>query len=190
MQFLLLLLPLWGLELVIVPAVLWVVVPARWHLLLAVVYGLCGLLIVGSWLRGVLQDAAETRANPAAQANWRWFERLPPDRFRAQLSMFLQLRGWRMLSTGVGERERVEMVAKKDRWSVVMVCVGPDQTAACGDDCNRLAAMQREAGAAFAVIVSSNPRGSAMINTVAATNVMPLGFEDLARFEHALGLHL
>jgi hypothetical protein len=189
-QFLLLLLPFWGLELFIIPAVLWVIVPARWHLLLAIVFGLCGMLIVGFWLRRVLREAAEARTNPAAHANWRWSEQLPPDRFRAQLSMFLQLRGWRMLSSGVGDRERVEMVAKKDRWSIVMVCVGPDQTAACGDDVNRVATMQREAGAAYAVIVSSDPRASAAINTVAAAKVMKLGFDDLARFDNVLGLHL
>lgn len=190
MQFLLLLLPFWGLELVIIPAVLWIVVPTRWHVVLGIVFGICGLLIVGTWARRVLHDAAETRANPAEQANWRWIERLPPDRFRAQLSMFLQLRGWRMLSSAVGERERVEMVAKKDRWCVAMVCVGPSQLAACGDDFNRLAVMQHEAGAAYAVMVSSDPRGPAMIHIATATNVTPLGFDDLARFENALGLHL
>jgi hypothetical protein len=189
-QFLLLLLPFWGLELIIIPALLWVILPSHWHPLLVLIYALCGLLIVAIWLRGVMRDAAEAKANPATQASWRWPDRISSDKFRTQLSLFLQLRGWRVLSSTIGEGERVEMIAQKDRWCVALMCVGPQQPAASAKDLSRLDSLRRTAGASHVALITSEPRGSAMISSTAATNVLLLRFDDLARFDDALGLRL
>ena len=95
MLLLLLLLPLGGLEILVIPAAIWTVGPPSWHLPLAVFIGLTIALACYVMMRRMQMGSAERSANLAGQAGWRWPPTMAPDQFRLRLATYLLLHGWR-----------------------------------------------------------------------------------------------
>jgi hypothetical protein len=184
MLLLLLILPLGGFEILVVPAALWTLGPASWHLPLAIVM----LLVVAAASTALLQKyrtgSAERRGNLAEQAGWRWPPGMPAEQYRLRLATFLLLHGWRMNGSAVTETGRVRVAARKERCVLAMLCVGPDRDAAGDADAAALAAFRKEIGATHAVLVTTAPRPNAAMTAT----TMDIRFEDLAALDLTLGL--
>jgi hypothetical protein len=177
-----------ALLLLLAPFFLWMLAAPRWHMLLAALYSAVALLVGGIWLRHLLRDLRDAGAQPAAQADWRWKPAATPEQFRHQFEMFLRLQGWRVRSSQVGMRERVEITARKDRWCIALLCVGPRQAFGDSDDLRRLATVRDDIGATHAALVSDAATGPATVDRLADPHILRLRFADLARLETAMGL--
>jgi hypothetical protein len=182
MLFLFLILPFWGLEL-LAPVFLWIMSDPRWHPLLAMLYGACAFIVAVLWSRGVLRDLAEHRRHPVVRATWRWRRDNDAEQYRVRLDMFLRLRGWRVATSCVNQSGRVEIIARKDRYTVVLLCAGPGQSPPGQHDLARLATLRTEVRASHAALVSTRP-----FIPHAEENVRLLRFTDLARIESAVGM--
>src|SRR5271167_4272302 len=88
MLSLLLLLPLGGLEFIVIPAVLWTVGPASWHFPLMVTYVVIVALASATMMRRMRDGSAERRTNLAEQAGWRWAPQMAPHQYRLRLVTF------------------------------------------------------------------------------------------------------
>jgi hypothetical protein len=174
--------------LLLVPFFIWMQAPPRWHMLLGAIYSTVALLVGGVWLRHLLRDVREAGAQVAAHAGWQWQPSTTAERFRHQFEIFLRLQGWRVLSSAVGARGRVELTGRKDRWCVALLCVGPGQPPADLDDLRRLASLRGECGAAVAAIVNDAEAGSPAGGPLDSPRILRLRFADLARLEAAMGL--
>ena len=188
MLSLLLLLPLGGLEFLVIPAVLWTVGPASWHVPLMVTYVVIVALASATMMRRMRDGSAERRTNLAEQAGWRWAPQVAPHQYRLRLVTFLQLHGWRISGSTVNARGRVEVTARKDRCFLALACVAPAQAVADADDFARLAALKVESGASHAVMVTLAARGATA--PAAPASIMEIRFDDLATLDEAIGLQV
>jgi hypothetical protein len=186
MFLLLLLLPLGGLELLVVPAMFWTMGPRAWHLPEAIAFVVLAVLGSIALTRRFREGTAERRASLADQATWRWPAIMPADQFRLRLITFLQLRGWRVTSSIVNSRDRLEVVVRKDRCFLALLLVAPTQGAGDAADLERIAALRTEAGASHAAIVEAAPT-SALANVA---GVMRIRYEDLPVLDEAIGLQV
>jgi hypothetical protein len=186
MLLLLLLLPLGGLELLVIPAILWTMGPAAWHLPEAIVIVIVIALAVMALTRRYREGSAERRASLAEQATWRWPPTMPAEQFRLRLITFLQLHGWRIASSAVSDRSRLEVIARKDRCFLALLLVSPAQGAGDGADLERLSALRTTTGASHAAIVEAAPASA--LATVAG--VMRIRYEDLPTLDEAIGLQV
>lgn len=180
--------PLWGLELFVVPMAVWVLAAPRWHTPLAIAYATAGgiaLMLSAHWLFRLL---TRMRLSPGAQAEWRWSRRTPPENFRVQIANFLRLCGWHVVSSAIGGGGRVELIVRKDRWCVGLICIGPEQDAAGADDVLRLGTMRCEPPASHRAIVTTAAFNPEVQASVDQANVIRLRFNDLQRLEEAIGL--
>jgi hypothetical protein len=179
MFMLLFLLPFGGLEL-LAPIFLWIMSAPRWHTLLACIYGAFLVALLIFWIRALRRERAEHRLIAATHATWRWPRRASPEFYGVRLAMFLRLGGWRVESSSVTPRGRVELVVRKDRTCIVLLCVGPRQEQADADDFQHINLMRVQTRATHAAIVSAVPSN-------APAHIMQFRFADLARLERAVG---
>ncbi len=177
---LLFLLPFGGLEL-LAPVFLWIMSAPRWHMLLACIYGVFIVVCLIFWIRALRREQAEHRLIAATHATWRWSRRASPDFYRVRLAMFLRLGGWRVESSSVTPRGRVELVVRKDRTCMALLCVGPRQDPAGADDFEHISEVRRQTRGTHAAIVSTMPSD-------APASIMQLRFASLARLDQAVGL--
>jgi len=184
MLLLLLILPLGGFEILVVPAVLWTLGPASWHLPLAILALVVVALAGAALLQRYRLGSAERRTSLAEQAGWRWPAGMPAEQYRLRLATFLLLHGWRMNGSTVTDTGRVQVAARKERCVLAMLCVGPDRNAASDTDAVALATFRKEIGATHAVLVTTVPRPNAAMTAT----TMDIRFEDLAALDLTLGL--
>jgi len=189
-QALLFLLPFSGAEIVLIPTLLWIMGPARWHTLIAVGSGTLYSIGLGLWVRDIIRERAEDGANPAVRADWRWSHRQTPISFEKQFRYFLLLGGWRTESAAVGARGRVEFVTRKDRWTLVLLFVGPGQDPASTADLDQLEATRKAVRATHAAIVTHARHEPAIAPIASMEHIQVLAYEDLARLDATLGLIL
>ena len=188
MLFLLLILPFGGLELLIIPAAVWTLGPPAWHPYLAIMIAGVAVFSLVTLVRRFRDSAAESRGNTASEKTWRWPLGMPPASFAPRCAALLRQTGWRIGEPHVNDRGRVEIIARKDRTTLALLLAGPDQAAADDTDVARLIALRQDAGATQAVLVATERR------VIAAPSVLDgirqIQFEDMARLEASLGLHL
>jgi hypothetical protein len=175
---------------VLVPALLWIMGPARWHGLIAVGSATLYSAALAFWARNLLRERAEDSANPAVRADWRWSRRQSAASFEKQFRYFLLLGGWRTISAGIGARNRTEFVVQKDRWTIVLLFVGPGQEPASSADLDQLEATRSAIRATHAAIVTHARHDPAIAPAASVAHVQVLAFEDLARMDATLGLAL
>jgi hypothetical protein len=178
MFMLFLMLPFWGLE-IVAPAILWILAPG-WHRLLTGTYAAIALVLLVVWVRDLRREYAEHRLIAATHATWRWSRRATPDAYRARLAMFLSLRGWHVDASSVTPRGRVELLARKDRRSVLLLCVGPRQEPADSLDLQHAADVRVQTRATYAAVVSRAPIAA---ESGPRSNVEQFRFSDLTRLE-------
>jgi len=180
--------PLWGLELFVVPMAVWILAAPRWHTPLAITYATAaGVALILSAHR-LLRLFVRMRMSPGAPAEWRWSRRTSPENFRIQIANFLRLCGWHVVSSAVGGGGRVELIVRKDRWCVSLICIGPEQDAARTDDVRRLGTMRCEPPASHTAIVTTAAFDPEVQASVDRANVIKLRFNDLPRLDEAIGL--
>jgi hypothetical protein len=180
----------WPLLLLLVPFFVWMQAPPGWHPWLAALYGAAALLVGAVWLRHLRRELRGARDHVAAHAGWHWNARATAEHFRRQFGIFLRLNGWRVLSSTIGARDRVELAARKDRWCVVLLCVGPMQEPPGPEDLRRAVTLRHDVGASLAVLVSDAGAGPAAAHPWDDARVLRLRFADLERLETAMGLSL
>jgi len=188
MLFLLMLLPLGGMEFLVLPAIILTVGPQSWHLPLIVLSSVIVALAVVAMTLRMREGSVERRASLAEQAGWRWAPQMAPHQYRLRLVTFLQLHGWRITASTVNAHGRVEVIARKDRCFLALACVSPTQAVADADDLARLAALKAESGASHAVMVTLTARAATA--PAAPASIMEIRFDDLATLDEAIGLQV
>jgi hypothetical protein len=185
MFFLFLLLPFWGLE-VLIPVVLWFAAAPRWHPLLACMYGVLAAILLGIWVRAVLRSRAENRLIPSTHATWQWSKQATAETFQIQIEMFLRMHGWRTTALPVCQTGRVALRAQKDRTIVALLCVGPRHQPG-PQDLAEIARFRRSSLQPLVALVSNAKLDAATVRAAADAGVIRLRFSDLRRLEQVVG---
>ena len=178
-------LPFGGLEF-LAPVFLWILAPG-WHTLLACIYTVVAAVLLFLWIRDLRRERAEHQLIAATHATWRWSPRATPDAYRVHLAMFLGLHGWRIDSSTVTPRGRVELLARKDRHLLVLICIGPQQDPADALDLQHAAAVRAQTRATHAAIVSRAPIAA---QSGSFASILQFRFADLTRLEQKTTLLL
>ena len=160
----------------------------RWHPYLAAGYGLFGVALVLLAIWHFVRENAATRPSRVMREDCPWQPGTPAELYAAQAAVLLRAHGWRVISAAAGSRGRVEIVVRKDRWTVALLIVGPEQPSASADDLSRLEAMRREAGAGRRAVVSADGPRAKPARLLDSASLAHLRFEDLPQLEDALGL--
>ncbi len=159
-----------------------------WHPYLGIGYVTFGLVVVALAIRHLVRDNAAIRPSRVMNEECRWQPGTSAVLYSAQAAVFLQAHGWRVVSAAEGEVDRVEIIVRKDRWTVALLALGPGQASLSANDLRRLEAMRREAGAGRRAIVSANSPRIKTKGLLDPTSLANVRFEDLPRLEDALGL--
>ena len=160
----------------------------RWHPYLATGYGLFGVALAFLAVRHLARENAAIRPSRVMLEDCPWEPGTPAELYAGQAAVFLRAHGWRVTSAAAGLRDRVEVVVRKDRWTVALLVLGPDQAGVSSDDLGRLDAMRREAGAGRRAVVSADSPRAQSTRLLDPAGLAHLRFEDLPRLEDALGL--
>jgi hypothetical protein len=177
-------LPLYGFEILFGLFSIWLVAPNWTHPLLGVGWALVVFLMI---YRSVLYFRAEgiqRRGNLAELADGRWLAGLPPEAYRLRLYTSVQLQGWRTSSSMVNAQGRVEMVTRKDRTILALLCVPPPE-AADAADLDRLAVLRSQTGASQAALVTAEPPALALPERIIAVN-----YDDLNSLDDTFGMNI
>ena len=166
----------------------WNNVDPSWHPYLATGYGLFAAALLLLAIRHLVRENAAIRPSRVMDEDCPWPAGTSPAAYCTQIAGFLSAHGWRVVSATLGERERVEIIIRKDRWTIVLLVLGPGQTGLSAADTSRLDAMKREAGAARRAVVAADHPTLKNTGAPHGTSLASLRFEDLPRLEEALGL--
>jgi hypothetical protein len=170
------------------PVLIWKTAPERWHPLLAVIYAAITVIVALFWLRALRRARAGIRANAAASADWRWLPRTPAELFRRRIEIFLSIRGWHIGSSAVSGRDRVQLLVQKERWTILLLFVGPRPPAPDAEDVNALQALADDVRASFAALITAEPCGQAAMRAVRRANVLLLRYADVDRLDEVLSV--
>jgi hypothetical protein len=172
-----------GIVLLFSPVMLWKMAAPRWHRTLAISYAVIALAGLVVWVRRFVRERAELARNPAASAHWRWLPRTNPEMFRRNIVLYLSMRGWHIASSGLVAGDRVQVIANKERCSIVLLFVGPLQPGAGADDVRLLHAASNDAPTMLAALVTAVPCGQEALAAIQRPDLLLLRYADLARLD-------
>jgi len=170
------------------PVLIWAAVPPRWHPALVISYAAIAIVAVIYWVRALRRARAGIRGNAAASADWRWLPQTPGELFRRRIEIFLSMRGWHIGSSAVTGRDRVQLLVQKERWTILLLFVGPRPPAPDAADVNALQARAGEARASFAALITAEACGQDAMRAVRRTNVLLLRYADVDRLDEVLSV--
>ena len=159
-----------------------------WHPYLATGYVLFGLVVVILAIRHLARENAAIRPSRVMNEECQWLAGTTAALYSAQAAVFLRAHGWRVIQSEAGAGDRVEVIIRKDRWTVALLVLGPGQASLTADDLSRLDTMRREAGAGRRAVVSADTPRSSSKALLDPGSLSHHRFEDLPRLEDALGL--
>ena len=159
-----------------------------WHPYLGAGYGLLGMLAAALTIRHLMRENAAVRPSRVMNEACPWLPGTSAALYGAQAAAFFRAHGWRVASAAPGAPGRVEVVIRKDRWTVALLVLAPGGARLSADDLGRLEAVRREAGAGRKAVVSAGDGGVRPAGLLDPVSLTTLRFEDLPRLEDALGL--
>jgi hypothetical protein len=170
------------------PVLIWTAAPPGWHPALAVIYATVAIVTVAFWVRALRRTRANIRANAAASADWRWLPQTPGELFRRRIEIFLSMRGWHVGSSAVAGRDRVQLLVRKERWTILLLFVGPRPPAPDAEDVIALQALAADVRASFAALITADPCGQDVMRAVRRANVLLLRYPDVDRLDEVLSV--
>jgi hypothetical protein len=182
----LLVLPLWGLEVIVVPPLVWQLGPASWHPMERVIYAACGALAAALLTLAYARGTAARRASVAGHVTWRWSPGTRAREFRQGLEQYLRGCGWQIDSIAIVGSNRLEVAARKEQWRLALLCVGPGHDMVNPSDLDRLNRLREKANATHAVIVTPDQGGPGFMPASGAA-AMHMRYRELPTLETALG---
>jgi hypothetical protein len=169
----------------LIPALLWTLGPPSWHRPLAIAFTIVALCIAAVMLRHYRHGTAERRSDPLEQLGPHWPRRLSPAEYRPRLVAFLQLHGWRILSSTAAP-SHVELVARMDRITLALVVLSPARKRPDDSDSERLMALQQRAATSHAALAAK--RHSTPTMQREPPNIFKITMRDLENLPAAIGL--
>jgi hypothetical protein len=185
MMWIFLLLPAWGLELVIIPIFAWYLADPRWHPYIAVAAGLALLATLTVAVRAIRRERPTADVIANTKDVCIWGPGIAACDYKEDLVLFLRLRGWRVASASVGPNDRIEVVAGKDRYRIALLLLPPTSGKQTPDDLSRLRKIMRAEGATGSAVVSLQP-GRFRQSNMDEAGIRSLRFRDLSRLDDAM----